>query len=163
MYLKMKNLAEKIATTNKQLNDSYREYFNNKFEAIKVLNTPYGELGTIIYHMFDATNRWLNRILNEENKIKSYIDLGSEQDFFNEWIKVDNRFISYAKQNSIDYNKIIHVVTSSGEEINLSIEDALLHISHHSFQHRGHLGALVRIHTLDPLPGLDWVDINKES
>lgn len=156
----MTNLAKKIAVTNKLLNDSYREYLNEEFETIKTITTPYGDVGSVIYHMMFATNVWLNRISKEKGNMKPYTELKSKDVFFEEWLKADTRFVDFTSNNSFDYAKIIDVKTLDGQEFKLSVEDILLHISHHSFLHRGHLGAIIRINNLKPLPGLDWVDAN---
>lgn len=156
----MGNLALKIAITNKELNDTFRDYFKDNFDETKMIQTPYGNIESVIYHMFFASNIWLGRIANQQFEIKKLGDLRSTQEFFTEWIKIDSRFVEYCKTHDIDYDKIIDVKTLSGEEFKLSVEDILLHISHHSFLHRGHLGAIIRTHNLPPLPGPDWVDIN---
>ena len=154
------SLAEKIALTNNMLNESFREYFNDNFENLRTIPTPYGELGTILYHIFKATNVWLNRISSQNVEMKSYKELITKQEFYDEWIKIDQRFLTLAKETVFDYTKVLHVTTSSGDQFTVKVEDALLHLSHHSFQHRGNLGSIIRLQNLEPLPGLDWIDAN---
>lgn len=156
----MANLAEKIAVTNKELNDTFRDYFKVNFNETKLIQTPYGSIESVIYHMFFATNIWLGRIANQQFEIKRLSNLTTNQDFFNEWLKIDTRFVEYCQTHDLNYDKIIDVKTLSGEEFKLSVEDILLHMSHHSFLHRGHLGTIIRINNFPPLPGPDWIDIN---
>ena len=157
----MKDFAYRIAFTNNLLNNSFREYFKDDFENLRTISTPYGEVGTILYHIFNGTNIWLNRIANENALIGSYDDLRSKKEFFSEWIKVDQRFMNIIQNYKIDYTKILQIKTKSGNEYKISVEDALLHLSHHNFQHRGNLGSIIRLNDLKPLPGLDWIDANK--
>ena len=156
----MKNLALKIAVTNKELNDSFRDYFKDNFDKMKMIQTPYGIIESVIYHMFLASNIWLGRIANEKFPIKKLADLTTNEMFFEEWSNIDVRFVEYCKKNDLDFEKVIDVKTLDGNEFKLTVEDILLHISHHSFLHRGHLGTIIRIHNLKPLPGLDWIDVN---
>lgn len=152
----MGNLALKIATTNKEINDTFREYFKDNFDKTKIIQTPYGTIEEVIYHMFFASNIWLGRIANEQFKVKKLEELSTKEEFFDEW----SRFMEYCLKHNLDYEKIIDVKTLDGEVFKMTVEDILLHISHHSFLHRGHLGAIIRINNLNPLPGPDWVDIN---
>ena len=154
------SLAEKIALTNKMLNESFREYFNDDFENLRTISTPYGELGTILYHIFKATNVWVNRISGQNAIMRSYEELITKNDFYDEWIMVDQRFVTLSKETEFDYSKMLRVTTKSGEDFTVTVEDALLHLSHHSFQHRGNLGSIIRSQNLKPLPGLDWIDAN---
>ena len=158
----MESLALKIAVTNKEIIDSFMEYFKHNFDKIKTIPTPYVTIEYVIHHMFIACNIWLGRIANEQFKVKKLADLSSKEEFFDEWSKVDSRFVEYCQTHKIGYEKIINIITLDGDEFKMTVEDILLHISHHSFLHRGHLGTIIRINNLKPLPGLDWVDVNMQ-
>jgi len=156
----MKNIAQKIALTNKEVNDTFRDYFKENFDKTKIIQTPYGTVESVIYHMTQATIIWLGRIANEKFELKKLSDLKVSQDFLDEWLTIDSKFVDYCDTHDLDYEKIIDVKTLDGVEFKMTVEDILLHISHHSFLHRGHLGTIIRLNDLKPLPGPDWVDIN---
>ena len=46
----------KIATVNLKLNSRVRNHFKDNFSDIRRISTPYGELGEIMYHIFDSVD-----------------------------------------------------------------------------------------------------------
>ena len=122
------------------------------------LKTPYGELGELMYHIFDSPNYWLDHLTKEVMPLKDYKDITSVAEFYEEWKKVDERLIKYLEENDgkINYKLIVHIVFEPGNEADIRIEDILMHISHHSFYHRGQLATIVRNTNLEPLPMSNW-------
>ena len=154
----MLNDAQKIGIVNYKLNERIRNHFKNNFDEIREIKTPYGELGELLYHIFDSPNFWLDIITNEKVALKPYTELKNCDEFYTEWRRVDVRLQDYLanKKEAIDYSRKIHVSFGPDEEFNTSVEELLMHISHHSFYHRGMVGALVRMHNLPPLPTSNW-------
>lgn len=150
--------ARKICSVNYYLNNKIRKHFRDNFDEVRTIQSAYGELGEIIYHIFDSANYWLDIMSGQEELLQSYEELKSPRDFFTEWEKVDKRLIEYVEQNNSKENltRTIHVQFSPEEEFDTTVEDLLMHISHHSMYHRSTLGALIRIHGLDPLPHSTW-------
>jgi uncharacterized damage-inducible protein DinB len=154
----MPNIFLDLALVNMNLNNKVRTGIKDDFNKIRTLETPYGELGHIIYHLFEAVHIWLNRITNNYLEIKSYNELSEQNEFFNIWKSIDKRFISYTENigSSFDYNKIIIFNKKSGDVLQMLLGDILMHISHHSFYHRGQIATLLRINNFIALPDLDW-------
>ena len=149
--------AKKIGLVYFRLNENIRNHFEDSFDKIRTLKTPYGEMGEIMYHIFDSPNIWLNFLTGETIELKPYNKLTSKKLFYDEWKMVEERlqkYLEYSKE--LDYGKRMHIVFDDGFEMNTSIEELLMHISHHAFYHRGTLGVLVRENNLPPLPSSNW-------
>jgi len=103
--------AQKICTVNYNLNNKVRNHFKDNFDEIRTIQSAYGELGEIIYHIFDSANYWLDIMHGQEQLLQSYDELKTPTDFFNEWEKVDKRLIEYVDHNNSKENltRTIHV------------------------------------------------------
>ena len=154
----MSDIIEKTALVNYKLNNLIRSHFKDNFDEIRKIKTPYGEIGQIMYHIFDSHNFWINQLMNDNYELKDYFDLNTEKEFFDEWIKVDKRFIGFTETNTekVNYKKEINVIFAPGEELMMTIDNIIMHMSHHSFYHRGTLGAVIRMNNLPPLPNSTW-------
>ncbi len=150
-----------IANVNFELDERIRDHYKGKFDENRRIMTPYGELGEIMYHIFDDVNFWVNNITGVTEELRAYAELTTEKEFFDEWNKVDKRLLDYFEKNknSINYKQKISLKFGSGREWHITIEDCLMHMSHHSFYHRGILGAAVRMTNKEPLPSSNWLDI----
>ena len=154
----MNDLIVDLALVNLNLNNKIRLSIKDDFATIRRTNTPYGELGELIYHMFEAINVWLDRITKNVISLSDYSKDLNDDSFFNEWIKVDKRFLDYANNlsNKVNFEDLIFFRNRSGESFQIPLQDILMHISHHSFYHRGQIATLIRINNFNPLPDLDW-------
>ena len=152
--------AMKISTVNIKLNNKVRNHFKDNFSEVRKILTPYGELGEIMYHIFDSVDYWLDKMFDEESKLKKYGELKTKEDFFKEWERVDNRLIRYLETNDNNtkqnLERTIHVNFTPDVEFDTTVEDLFMHISHHSMYHRSTLGALIRINNFPPLPNSTW-------
>ena len=70
-------------------------------------------------------------------EMPTYAKLSTEKEFFDEWVKVDRRLLDYFDKHkyTIDYKQKISLTFGSGREWHITIEDCLMHMSHHSFYH----------------------------
>ncbi|MFW9929041.1 MAG: DinB family protein [Candidatus Thorarchaeota archaeon] len=148
-----------IAQVNYDLNENIRKQCNDNFNEIRKIMTPYGEIGEIMYHLFDDVNFWMNNLTGVNYELKNYNDLTTKKEFYDEWTKADKRLVDYFEksENNIDHKKKIRMVFGSGKEWFITIKDILMHLSHHAFYHRGVLGAVIRINNLPPLPSSNWL------
>ena len=156
--MNMDNIILDIAQVNLNLNVKVRKGIEKEFDQIIKISTPYGELGEIIYHLFSAIHVWTNRISDTQFTIPEYKDLTNKELFYNEWIKIDTRFINFAKMYGakLNYSKQVSYKTKSGNQYETIVKDIIMHMGHHSFYHRGQIALILRLHNLQPLPNLDW-------
>lgn len=148
----------KIVEVNLRLNNKIRNHFKDNFAEVRKIQTPYGELGEIMYHIFDSADYWLDIMLAEKSTLKKYADLTTKEEFFKEWERVDNRLLTYVEKNNSKENlkRTFHVKFTPETEFDTTVEDLLMHISHHSMYHRSTLGVLIRINNFPPLPHSTW-------
>lgn len=154
----MLNDAKKLGLVFFKLNENIRNHFEDSFDTIRTIKTPYGEMGEIMYHIFESPNIWINFLLNETIDVKPYNELTSKELFYDEWKMVEGRLQKFLENSKdLEYGKRMHIrFEDDGFEMDSSIEELLMHISHHAFYHRGALGALVRENNLPPLPSSNW-------
>lgn len=150
-----------ISQVNFELNERIRTHFEGRFAEVRAIETPYGQVGELMYHIFEDVNFWTNKLTGNSIQLKNYADLLTEEQFFEEWTKADQRLLKYFKENknTIDHSKKISLKFGSGKEWLVSIDDIFMHMSHHTFYHRGALGTAVRMLKLSPLPPSNWLDI----
>ena len=150
--------GQKISLVFHRFNENIRDKFKDNFDQIRKIKTPYGELGEILYHIFDSRKVWLDFLTEKEVKLRPYADLNTRDEFYKEWEMVEKRLQDYidSVKDPNDYKKKIHVFFEPGEEFNTSAEELLMHIHSHAFYHRGTVGALVRMNELNPLPSSNW-------
>lgn len=155
--------AQKIGLVFQRLNENVRKHFTDNFDQIRRIKTPYGELGEILYHIFDSPNVWINYLSEKEVILQPYNDLKTRDEFYNEWKMVEKRLLDYIDtiKDPGTYKKKMHIVFEPGEEIDTSVEELLMHISHHGFYHRGTLGAIIRVNGITPLPSSNWFFVLK--
>jgi len=69
---------------NFEQNELIRKHFKGKFSEIRIIKSPYGEIGEIMYHVFEDVNFWVNTLSGVTLELKSYENLTTEEDFYNE-------------------------------------------------------------------------------
>ena len=150
--------AKKLGFVFCRLNENIRNHFEDSFDQVRTIKTPYGEMGEIMYHIFESPNIWINFLTNKTIEVKPYNELTTKELFYAEWKMVEARLTKYLENSKeLDYGKRMHIkFEDDGFEMDTSIEELLMHISHHAFYHRGTVGALARENNLAPLPSSNW-------
>ena len=157
MFEMYKNIGKINSWANSRLRNSLK-YQNEEFFYIE---TPYGLLGDIVAHLFEAINLWINRIekLEPSNYIRRLNDFESINQLFSEWESADKRleeFITKIKQKNTIQERISYK-TSKGKQFESSISEILFHISHHGYQHRSQLAMLLRLQKKAPMAPMDVI------
>ena len=157
----MKQMILSLVKINIDANEKTRQVLGPKFDELSNLETPYGHFTKFVYHSFWAINLWLDRLTAGQEKFVSKLisDLRAKNDLFSEWKRTDQRWINYVKNlpKTTNFEQVIHYQSTSGRSFTTPLKDILVHMSHHSFYHRGQLALLLRLHGKTPLPPTDVI------
>ncbi|MFX0051329.1 MAG: DinB family protein, partial [Candidatus Hermodarchaeota archaeon] len=140
----MKEQFIKLARLNMWANERFREVFKDLKLNDLQKETPYGVILDLIIHNFEALNVWLERMEKKPlvEKRKTSADYNSVSEVMSAWNETDHLFLQVMKsfQDDEDFNRKIEY-RRRGEETTyqVALGDVILHMSHHSFYHRGQL------------------------
>ncbi|MFX0150949.1 MAG: DinB family protein [Candidatus Hodarchaeota archaeon] len=156
----MKEQFIKLARLNMWANERFREVFKDLKLNDLQKETPYGVILDLIIHNFEALNVWLERMEKKPlvEKRKTSADYNSVSEVISAWNETDQLFLQVMKsfQDDEDFNRKIEY-RRRGEETTyqVALGDVILHMSHHSFYHRGQLALLLRQYGYKPAPPTD--------
>ncbi len=113
------------------------------------LKTPYGTVFDLVIHLFNAINHWLDYIDTEYTfpRKDPDVNLSDWSVTLNLWKKTDHRWIKVIES--------LEEFTSSFGNHKMIVGEMFLHISHHSYYHRGQLAMFFRQHHLPKFPETD--------
>ncbi|MHA2365732.1 MAG: DinB family protein [Candidatus Hodarchaeales archaeon] len=146
----MNNLYLKLAEMNLWANTEFRNSMKNIEQKELRIKTPYGTLVDLVIHLFNAVNHWLDII---DNKYKFQrkgpkIDYNDWLQVLTLWKKTDQRLIQVIKSNNVNLTKFL-------PQHKMTLGEMFLHISHHSYYHRGQLALLYRQNNLQTVKSTD--------
>lgn len=153
----MVEIYKKLADLNYWANEKLRITIEQLNREDLETKTPYGLLRELIIHLFNSINHWFDYI-----DIENYIPRkDSDINYFNWveikklWIATDERFMNFVLNiNDLDeFNNRF----SYHEDPSYSIAwgELFLHLSHHSYYHRGQIAMLLRQNNLIKAPITD--------
>lgn len=111
---------------------------------------------SIMSHIINAQIVWLSRIKNEASDVTVWqvYEKSGIQEALNKSSSGLIEFINAISEN--DLREIIRYSNTKGEKFNSSLEDILIHLTHHSAYHRGQIVLMLK--TLVPaLPNTDYI------
>lgn len=156
----MKTLYLKLANLNFWANNKTRQNIETIKPRDLQLKTPYGSLSDLIIHLFNAVNHWLDYIDVKYAfpRRTPDIDFQDWSQVLSLWKRTDTRLIQVV-DSFIDDSKFEEIV----EKLEMTIGDMILHLSHHSFYHRGQIAMFIRQKELGKLPDTDADTFFKET
>jgi uncharacterized damage-inducible protein DinB len=158
---------ENVSKINTWANSLLRNNLENQNDELFFIETPYGLLGDVIAHLFEAINLWINRIEGEEpgNYIRRLNDFKDLHQLFSEWKIADKRLEDFIRKCKVKnmFQDSIPYRTSKGKQYTSTIGEILFHISHHGYQHRSQLAMLLRLHEKRPMPPQDVIFYFREK
>ena len=159
----MKNYLLNLAKINMWQNEKLRAHFKEHEVILVSIVTPYGSFKDLIYHIYGAIEYWLRRTngtwMEFDVTKEKRVNTKSFQELLLEWKKMDEFWISEMEKlpNSIDQTSEITYKNLKGISVTMKILDAISHLSHHCFYHKGQLALLIRQNNLPQLPPLDAI------
>lgn len=159
----MKQFFLELAYMNAWANTRLRQTIKNlSFEVLesRTRNAPFGSLGNLVIHIFNAIDAWLNRI---EGKNQSYIrtlgDFENWSEVLATWESADQRFIQFINElpDSETFKRIISYKSYKGIDFQTPLDEILMHVSLHGFHHRAQIALILRIEGQQPAPQLDAI------
>ncbi|MHA2338211.1 MAG: DinB family protein [Candidatus Hodarchaeales archaeon] len=160
-------MYKNIGEINSWANLRLRDCLKNQNDEFFYSETPYGLLGDIVAHQFEAINLWINRIEKKEPStyIRRLKDFENINHLFLEWENADKRledFITNYLENDKIQDKILYK-SSKGKQFENTVGEILFHISHHGYQHRSQVAMLLRLNEKQPMLPQDVIFYFRET
>ena len=160
----MKALCLKQAKLNSWANNILRENMESlTFDDLEI-KTPYGTIHQLTVHLINTINHWLD-FFDEYFKFprgEDDIDYSNWLDVLKLWEDTDKRLedvIEDFDENELeDYFLYSH---NNVEQYKMKFCDLFLHLTTHSYYHRGQLALLFRQNNLTPFAPFDADDYFK--
>jgi uncharacterized damage-inducible protein DinB len=126
-------------------------------ELIKNREASFHSIRNIFIHILDATEYWLDFLLNEQLRTKrEFDDYKTKEDVQKYMERVEARMRTYtASLTSKGLLKEYTVKNDSGEIAQVTTEDVLIHVFEEEVHHRGELIALLWQMGIEP-PLMGW-------
>jgi uncharacterized damage-inducible protein DinB len=126
-------------------------------ELIKNREASFHSIRNIFIHILDATEYWLDFLLNEQLRTKrEFDDYKTKEDLQKYMERVEDRMRTYtASLSSQGLLKEYTVKNDSGEIAQVTTEDVLIHVFEEEVHHRGELIALLWQMGIEP-PLMGW-------
>ena len=161
--MSIKQVFLELANMNAWANAQLRQTIQNiPFEVLEANThyTPFGSLGNLVIHLFNAINVWLDRI--EGVKQSAIRTLGDFEDWpavLAAWESADQRFIRVISElpGKEPFNQIISYKSLRGIHFQTPLAEIIWHLSHHGSHHRGQITLLLRLEGQEPAPQLDAI------
>ncbi|MHA2296599.1 MAG: DinB family protein [Candidatus Hodarchaeales archaeon] len=156
---KMNDQYIKLAKLNSWANDELRKVMGEFNSEMLKLGTPYGTIHDLVIHLINAINHWLDFFDYDHYIPRSNndIDYNNWNEVLTLWKKTDKRLSSVIETFNEEEGFEREFIYSHNREkhYRMSFGDLFLHLSHHSYYHRGQLAMLFRQNDLRVAPPTD--------
>ncbi len=124
------------------------------------IETPYGLLIERIIHIFVSVNMWLDRIKdNSPLEVSTAKNYGSWQEIEDAWVTADKRLLDFVSQfdNPDHFEKEVSYKSLKTNNFSSTINNILIHLSHHQMYHREQIAMILRQFEPPPVPSTDEI------